>query len=615
MAHHRIVSMEVDDGFLEGTKVTFAGHLTCVIGSRGSGKTTLLEFIRYALNHPQGEPIPQKKMLEKNLKPGRLRLLVEDAAGGRFVVERLFNDAPRVFDSNGRAIVDGWKDLFDVDYFTQTEIAAIADDPLRQLQLVDSFVAQDLADLASRLQTLERTLEHQIDGVKTSGKSGVELAEVDGQIEANARRLGELAPPDAALDAAKRAAIAAQVRRQREATLLNTLVARLRESQLRIVEAKAFVLGKLDVPFDADLLADENGPILRPLADGLAALVTATQTAFADVERGLRAQQATATAAQAQLADVHLQQNVAGDAVLQRDGQARERLELEKGQDVLRARRDQLRSDLDSRTAMLAERARLVDELVQVVDRRTAIRRRQVVRLNGDLETFGVRFVLQEGADVSAYQERLEDAFKGSGKHGQRDIVLKLLTLEPRKLGKHVMAGARAPLVKDCRLDDDQASWVLTHLRDHDDLLTIQATTSDDRVQVEFNVNGTWKPTQSLSTGQKCSAILPILMLQDERPLVADEPESHLDQRTLVDRLVVQLQRMRGARQLIVATHNPNIVTLADAGDTAVVVLTGDGARATVAQGSVDDMRREIETLLEGGKEAFRKRGELYAKS
>src|SRR5690606_8543298 len=107
------------------------------------------------------------------------------------------------------------------------------DDPLRQLQLVDSFVAPDLVDLASRLLTLERALEQQVEGIKTAGKSGVELAEVEGQIEANAKRLGELAPPDAALDAAKRAAIEAQVRRQREAAQLSTLVERLHESQQR----------------------------------------------------------------------------------------------------------------------------------------------------------------------------------------------------------------------------------------------------------------------------------------------------------------------------------------------------------------------------------------------
>src|SRR5207244_974987 len=111
VAFHRIISLEVDDGFLKDARVEFAGHLTCVIGSRGSGKTTLLELVRYALNAAPAEPVPTplKKFLEKTLKPGRIRLVVEDASARRFVIERLCNEPPKVFEGppSGRAIVDG----------------------------------------------------------------------------------------------------------------------------------------------------------------------------------------------------------------------------------------------------------------------------------------------------------------------------------------------------------------------------------------------------------------------------------------------------------------------------------------------------------------------------
>lgn len=616
MSFHKIISLEIDDGFLKGTKIDFAGHLTCVIGSRGSGKTTILEFLRYALN----ESIPPhvKKLIEKNLKPGRLQVVVEDAEGRRFVIERLCNEPPRVFEGKpgGRALVDGWQDVFDADVFTQAEIAQVAEDSLKQRDLLDSFISQELASLAEQRMTLQRQLEQLEVTIKNDTKAAAELVGVDEQLAENAKQLEKLKPADPALDAAKAKAIAAQVHRKKEAGLLVDLIQRLRDAEALVRQANTAVAAKLRGPISEELLAGENGGVLRPVVDGVRAATELAGSSLDAVAQRLAQEQQQASVVQVRLSQAHVEQNAAADEVLRQDVAARERLTLEKQQTDLAGRLEQYRALQTSRRDALAQRQRLVDDLAKVVDERSAARQRQVKALNDALEEpFGVHFVLKPGGDTEALEGRLDAALRGSKKQGQKEIIQKLLKLEPRTIGKHVLGAMRQALAKESGLTEDQASWVVSHLGDHDDLLSIQATTNDDTVQVEFNVNGQWKPTQDLSTGQKCSAILPILMLQGERPLVADEPEGHLDQRTLVRRLVDQIRSMKGRRQIVVATHNPNIVTLGDAGDTAVVVLSCDsGDRATLTQGNVDGMRREIETLLEGGKLAFQKRGELYAK-
>jgi predicted ATPase len=48
-SHHRLLSLEVAGGFLDGTRLEFSDGLNCIIGGRGTGKTTALEFIRYIL--------------------------------------------------------------------------------------------------------------------------------------------------------------------------------------------------------------------------------------------------------------------------------------------------------------------------------------------------------------------------------------------------------------------------------------------------------------------------------------------------------------------------------------------------------------------------------------
>ncbi|MAX23908.1 MAG: hypothetical protein CMJ19_05320, partial [Phycisphaeraceae bacterium] len=50
---HRIKSLSVTGGFLDGLDIQFVDGLNCLIGHRGTGKTTILEFVRYVLNEFQ----------------------------------------------------------------------------------------------------------------------------------------------------------------------------------------------------------------------------------------------------------------------------------------------------------------------------------------------------------------------------------------------------------------------------------------------------------------------------------------------------------------------------------------------------------------------------------
>ncbi len=118
----------------------------------------------------------------------------------------------------------------------------------------------------------------------------------------------------------------------------------------------------------------------------------------------------------------------------------------------------------------------------------------------------------------------------------------------------------------------------------------------------------------SLSTGQKCTTILPILLLDSDNPLLVDQPEDNLDNRYIYDTIVNAIHRVKKRRQIILITHNPNIPVLGEA--SAVYVLTSNGERSRLSNhGSVDDCKTEIINLLEGGKEAFVRRKERYSYS
>jgi ABC-type bacteriocin/lantibiotic exporter with double-glycine peptidase domain len=122
-----------------------------------------------------------------------------------------------------------------------------------------------------------------------------------------------------------------------------------------------------------------------------------------------------------------------------------------------------------------------------------------------------------------------------------------------------------------------------------------------------------------LSTGQKATAVLLLLLLESEAPLVVDQPEDDLDNRFISEGVVPKMREEKRRRQFVFATHNANIPVLGDAELIVGMEASGEAARgrANVSReniGSIDNQRVSIltEELLEGGRTAFEMRRMKY---
>ena len=96
--------------------------------------------------------------------------------------------------------------------------------------------------------------------------------------------------------------------------------------------------------------------------------------------------------------------------------------------------------------------------------------------------------------------------------------------------------------------------------------------------------------------------------------LIIDQPEDDLDNTIVYEGLVKNLWNLKGKRQIIFATHNANIPVLGDADQIIVLHSPENGKILLHCKGSVDDyaVKQSVMEIMEGGKEAFRKREEKY---
>ena len=136
---------------------------------------------------------------------------------------------------------------------------------------------------------------------------------------------------------------------------------------------------------------------------------------------------------------------------------------------------------------------------------------------------------------------------------------------------------------------------------------------AEDAVTVSFREQRQpgkpWKPLAQGSPGQQTAALLAFVLGYGIEPIMLDQPEDDLDNALIYDLLVRQLREQKAQRQIIVVTHNPNIVVHGDA-ELVMSLETTNGQASFVCSGGLQErvVRDEICRVMEGGRDAFQAR-------
>ncbi|AMZ75248.1 phosphotransferase [Pseudomonas fluorescens] len=140
---------------------------------------------------------------------------------------------------------------------------------------------------------------------------------------------------------------------------------------------------------------------------------------------------------------------------------------------------------------------------------------------------------------------------------------------------------------------------------------------STDHISIRYGIEYDGVDIRKLSPGTRGIVLLLLYLALDDsdnRPLVIDQPEENLDPKSVFDELVHLFVEAKAHRQVIMVTHNANLVINTDA-DQIIIAESGPHPHGalppiTYRSGGLEnaDIRKAVCDILEGGEGAFQER-------
>ena len=654
---HRIEAIRIEAarymGRGEPAKLEFNPWLNALVGGRGTGKSTVIHAMRLAarrereLEHLEehSEPFLTFKRFERVPKDRTDKGGLTKSTNIEWTVMR-DGVRHRLYwrqDGSGRTVEEdvgkaGWQpspitpERFPVRMFSQGQIAALAGENQRALlQVIDeaagaATLQKNLEEARIAYYTVKARIRELEDKLGRRNDLVVEQRDVERKL----KRFEE---------AGHTAILTAYRRRNRQRTEADRQFDTA-ETAVGRIEQTAEALQPEDLP---DGLFNETSEEDRQVAAIMAALAIAVRTAAQDLRHIAERLRGSIETQREELARSRWQaavENAASEyeALIETLRKAGVTDPSEYGRLVQEWQR--LDGELVRLDSVQEERDRLVEQSRSLLDNVTEARRavshgrdRFLEKTLAHNEFVRIRS-LNYGDDPRAIERSLRETLEAPD-HFEGDI----LVMEE----DHAVKGCVADLLNELPEDSARRSLEMEkrielikrrihaagtgngdfggHFNNHLEAKykknpevfdKVQTWLPEDGLLVEYSRRGDgtdFHPIVQASAGQRSAAMLAFLLAHGEEPLVLDQPEDDLDNHLIYDLVVRQMRENKLRRQIIVVTHNPNIVVNGDA--EMLHALDFRGGQCVVSQsGSLQEeaMREKVCQIMEGGREAFERR-------
>lgn len=615
----KIIEMKVEGGYLNGLEVHFNDNLNCIIGGKGTGKSTILEALRYAFGKKATESIRKQSddILQNVFKNGsKISLLVYSVTSDKkYLIEATYNEKPVVREFDTRNIIPDFPSssvMPSIDIYGQKEIYELSNDNKFQFSLLERFYGDDIKALESEVKWVASKLTSNKSDILKVRKQSLETEDMVNQLPSLKQRLEKF----------KNSGIEKNFKNkntyEKEKKLWEDIEITIRQNKELFEEL--YQRQYFEQLFDRHI-DYINKEICDELKAGFSGVEKAIKVKLLEIMKLLN--EVTYEKQIAQWKEKYVIQNEEYNKKL-RDIQSdrtlsfnpAEFVELEKKIFHMEQTKKVLEQYKRSCTDLMEKRKILRQELK---DKRAEIFRKQREICNNKINS-----VLEGILKVEIEFEGNKDEFLGllqnfrtGAQKGQLEKIIYSNNFTVMEFTKALRKG-KDELITQFEITESAAESLYKNITEDSiyDLETYQIPTKTTiSLNVGNKVNPEFKDTSKLSVGQRCTALLTLILLENKDPLIIDQPEDDLDKSFIFEDIVKKLRTQKEKRQFIIATHDSNISVLGDAELMIILKSKNDGIipdRCKMSSIDDNDIKVDVEKLLEGGKEAFEKRKHKY---
>ncbi len=626
--------------FLDNQMVHFNGNLNTLIGGKGTGKSTIIETLRYVFNQQPKSSNAEKayqEIIKDVFKSGsNLQVIVYSPHLDRhYLIERSYPGEPLVKSIDEELLKQEniikekeivklpIESLFVPEIYGQKEIYDISGDKSFQLKLVDRFLDEKF----TQLETEEGNLLKQL---KTDKRDLIGTLESLDKIEENNKELLEIREKKQKyIERGIQERLRTQRNYEKEKFLLERAIKKIND--LEDGFAEFFDTIDIDITFISDKSIEDlpNKNILKKGREELETIFGFLKNKRIEIKNAIADTNNKLAKIKTEWEPLYNKQQKEYQKIidnLQKEGlplDPEEFMQLERRENLLKS----IVSDKDkydkTKEKLEANRRKLLDQLNKVrleqFNKRKEVEKMINEKLKGILK-IDVKYAVNRDGFIEkllGYSSResiiRKDPIKEMVKNDRFNVRLFIETL--RKGEKALIddlgltSGTAASLYRAIPVEDYYDIETLAF----DQETLIKLYIGPPEVQISKRSDDMFKEIEHLSKGQKSTAILTLVLLKSDYPLIIDQPEDDLDNRFVVDDVVKRLRVEKERRQFIIATHNANITISADS--ELILALDADEKRGwEQTSGSIDDqeVKEAVERIIEGGKDVFLLRKEKY---
>ncbi len=626
--------------FLDDESIHFNPNLNTIIGGKGTGKSTIIETLRYVFDQPPKSPNAEKAhrdIIKEVFKSGStLQVVVYSAQFDRYyLIERSYpgQQVVKSIDEEllkrknivrEKEIVDlPVLRLFTPEIYGQKEIYDISDDPSFQLKLIDRFLDEKFAQLKREEEKLLKQL-------KINKRNLIDTLESLDKIEENNKELLEIRErKQKYIDYGIQERLKTQRHYEKEKLLLERAIKKIDDVRNNLTEF--FDALDMDVTFLSDKAIENlpNESLLRRGRKELAAFFNFLGSKRTEINNAVVEVNNKITGIKTEWEPPYNKQQKEYQKIidnLRKEGvplDPEEFMELERRENLLESIVTDGDKYIKGKEELEASRRQLLHQLKKA--RLGQFKKRKDVEkmINENLKGT-LKIDVKDAAIRNGFVNRLL-GYSSRENRIMREPIRRMVendSFNVRLFIDTLRKGEQA-LIDDLGLTPGTAASLYRAIprEDYYDIETldfapetlIRLYIGPSKVPLSERNDDLFKKTEHLSKGQKCTAILTLVLLESNRPLIIDQPEDDLDNRFVVDDVVKKLRAEKEKRQFIIATHNANITISADS--ELILALEADEKHGWErASGSIDDeaVKEAVARIIEGGKEIFLLRKEKY---